>query len=220
MYYQNYEDYIRTVLGYPMNSQDTYSNYNMQNNQMYLNEQDTRELESLYPDLFKALNPAIVDVCSRCNEPITRDKLEDMVEEVYSKIQNNEINVNINIINDSDIVSNSREAESTSDATTTMNKQSKTNIPRANYNRGYIPNITNNESMERSIEHQEKRQMRPQRPNNQFLRDLIKILILNRLIHNRPNRPRPPRPPFPGEPRPPMPPRPIPRGNYDDYLRF
>lgn len=47
-------------------------------------------------------------------------------------------------------------------------------------------------------------------PNNPLLRDLIKILLLNQLIHNRP--PRPGRPPFPGPPRPPRPPyNPMPR---------
>ena len=27
MYYQNYEDYMRTILGYPVERQNTYSNY-------------------------------------------------------------------------------------------------------------------------------------------------------------------------------------------------
>lgn len=39
-------------------------------------------------------------------------------------------------------------------------------------------------------------------PNNPLLRDLIKILLLNQLIHNRP--PRPGRPPYNPMPRPPF----------------
>ena len=51
-------------------------------------------------------------------------------------------------------------------------------------------------------------------PNNPILRDLIKILLLNQLIHNRP--PVPGRPPFPGPPRPPYNPAPRPPFRTDD----
>ena len=61
------------------------------------------------------------------------------------------------------------------------------------------------------------------RHSNSTLRDLIKILILNQILGNRPRPPRPPRPPFPGG-RPPMGPggRPpiIQPREYPDYLEF
>lgn len=188
MYYQNYEDYMRSILGYPVEPNTYQMNYygdDLRTNNI-MEMQDTKELEELYPDIFKAINPAIVDVCDRCNQNITKDVLEKMTDEVYERIKNdNEIMININIVNDSE-----------------------------------INNVSARET--RSIEGKENRQIRPnRRPNNQFLRDLIKILILNRLIGNRPPRPPRPRPPFPGNERPPMPPpRPWERGNYDNYLRF
>jgi len=194
MYYQNYEDYMRSILGYPVEPNTYQTNYyndtSMDNN--VLERQDTKDLEDLYPDIFKVINPAIVDVCDRCNKNITKDVLEEMTDDVYERIKNNkEIMINVNIVNDSEINNvNAKEAEN---RTTVQNRQIRPN----------------------------------RRPNNQFLRDLIKILILNRLIGGIPNKPnRPPftpmtpRPPYPGNGRPPMTPRPRPGDNYDNFFRF
>lgn len=61
----------------------------------------------------------------------------------------------------------------------------------------------------KNVSKQEDRQIGT---NNNFLRDLIRILILQKIIgggHRPPMPPRPPRPPFPGGPNPgPRPPRP------------
>ena len=63
----------------------------------------------------------------------------------------------------------------------------------------------------------ENREDRQRRPNNNVLRDLIRILILNRLlggpINNMPPRPRPPRPPM-------RPQYPRNNGLYEDYFKF
>lgn len=198
MYYQNYEDYMRSVLGYPMENQDTYRmNYFEDTRNCIMPYQDTKELEDCYPEIYKIINPIVCEVCDRCSRPITRDVVDNMVEEVYQKIKiNNEIAIKINIENRS----NEKETENrTSNAKLNTNK-----------------NISN-EQVKRNVEIEN----RQRRPNNPFLEDLIRILILNRLLGGffpgRPPRPRPPmRPPFPRGPRSPiMQPR-----DYDNYLQF
>ena len=84
MYYQNYEDYMRSVLGYPTQDLNTYNSY--YEPEMY---RSTREIEELYPDVYKNINPIVSDVCSRCSGNVTKESLEDMVDEVYNKIVNN-----------------------------------------------------------------------------------------------------------------------------------
>lgn len=198
MYYQNYEDYMRSVLGYPMENQDTYRMNYLENTQnCAMPYQNTKELEDYYPEIYKIINPIVCEVCDRCNAPVTRDMLENMVEEVYQRIEiNNEIAIKINIDNRS----------------TEKEIENRTNNIKSN-------NIRNNTSSEQ-IRKSPDVENRQRRPNNPFLRDLIRILILNRLLGGgffpgRPPRPRPPmRPPFPGGPRPPMP------RDYDDYLKF
>lgn len=198
MYYQNYEDYMRSVLGYPMENQDTYRmNYFEDTQNCIMPYQDTKELEDCYPEIYKIINPIVCEVCDRCSRPITRDVVDNMVEEVYQKIKiNNEIAIKINIENRS----NEKETENrTSNAKLNTNKS------------------VSNEQIKRNVEVEN----RQRRPNNPFLEDLIRILILNRLLGGffpgRPPRPRPPmRPPFLRGPRTPiMQPR-----DYDNYLQF
>lgn len=187
MYYQNYEDYMRTVLGYPIENQDIYqTNYFEDTQNCMMPYQETKELESCYPEIYRIINPIVCEVCDRCNRPVTRDILENMVEEVYKRVEiNNEISIKINIDN----------------RTTEKEQENIINNIKPISNR----NITNEPV--RKISEVENRQ---RRPNNPLLRDLIRILILNRLLGGffpgRPPFPRPPmRPPFPGGPRPPRP---------------
>ena len=199
MYYQNYEDYMRSVLGYPIENRDTYQmNYREDTQNCVIPCQNTKELEECYPEIYKIINPIVCEVCDRCNVTVTRDIVENMVEEVYQKIEiNNEIAIKINIDNRS----NEKEVEN------------RVNTIKSNSNR-----ITSNESIRKNSEPEN----RQRRPNNPLLRDLIGILILNRLLGRnfflgRPSRPRPPiRPPFPNEPRP----RRLEPRNYDDYFEF
>lgn len=197
MYYQNYEDYMRSVLGYPMESQDTYQmNYFEDTRNCMIPYQNTKELEDCYPEIYRMINPIVCEVCDRCNGPVTKDTVENMVEEVCKRIEiNNEISIKINIDN--------RNSE--------KETENRVNTIRANSNKSI-----NNEQVRKTSE-VENRQIKQ---NNPFLRDLIRILILNRLLGGgffpgRPPRVMPPmRPPFLGGPRPPM------NRDYDDYLKF
>ena len=175
MYYQSYEDYMRSVLGYPIENKNIYQMNCFENTQNSITPyQNTKELEDCYPEIYKIINPIVCDVCDKCNVPITRDVIENMTDEVYQKIEiNNEIAVKINIEN--------RNIEKTRKTTEVENRQ--------------------------------------RRPQNPFLRDLIRILILNRLLggnfQGRPPYQRPPvRPPFPGGPRLPQ------NRDYEDYFKF
>lgn len=202
MYYQNYEDYMRTVLGYPVEHQRTYTMDFLEEIPNYqVVYQDRNELEDCYPEIHKVLYPMVCEMCDKCSKPITRDKIEAMVEEISQKVeQNHEISIRLNMDNRSEV----KEVENRTNPMST-----KSNAMKAN---------TMPETGKR-LQEPENRQRRPQNP---FLRDLIRILILNRILGGnfpgRPPHPRPPvRPPFPGGPRPPM--RPQPR-DYDDYLNF
>lgn len=182
MYYQNYEDYMRSVLGYPV--VNTYDNYVIENRDYTVSYQNNSELESMYPEIYKKLNPVVCEVCEKSKVPITKEVIENMVEEIYQKIDinNNEILLNINIENSNN--NNQKEIQNRTSAISRTNQ---------------ITNNTNNSSqMSRQVNEVENRQ---RRPNNPLLRDLIRILILNQIIGGGfPNRPPRPRPPYPGRP--------------------
>ena len=186
MYNETYEDYIRSILGYPYtnNMSPTYNNiYEYNNNDNYQDFVATvqnPELEECYPEIYKIVYPMVRNACSKNTKPITRDLIEEMTDEIYFSLEgaNEEpINVNINLNN------NVRHSN-----TTRPENRATVNVK------------------EEKSEKQENRVSR-----NNEIRDIIKILLLRDFL----GRPRPsfrpnPRPPFPGGPGGPgyMPPRP------------
>lgn len=168
MYNETYDDYIRSILGYPpMNSYNNYQEYGNKNIN-YETRQNT-ELESCYPEIYKIVYPMISKKCDNVPETLTNQDIENMTDEIYYALEErNEIQLNINLTNEV------RTAESTNDKLTKVaNKKPEVKIRESLENKG------------------EKRQF------NSGLRDLIKILLIRELL-NRHGRPPKPRPPMPG----------------------
>lgn len=213
MYYQSYEDYMRSVLGYPMETQNTYDSYNYstlpyERSQMYVNPTTTNynnEIIDLYPDIYKIVNPMVCKICESNTKPITRELIDQMTDEIYSNLESQpELDTIINVkINTQTSIGESNRLSGSSNVSCTNSSKVKSNNERAD-----------SKENRDSVENREDRQRRP----NNILRDLIRILILNRLLgegffNNRPPRPRPPRPPM-------RPPYSRNDGYYEDYFKF
>lgn len=189
MYYQNYEDYMRSILGYPIQLSNTnMSTYNNSANINYEYVTQTprysSEILDLYPEIYKILNPMVCKICESNTKPITRELIEQMTDEIYLNLEsdpasfenNDVVNVRVNLPPE-------KNKNTTRNA---VNDAKKGKDNRAENFNTAIENPTENRSNR-------------QRSNN-ILRDLIRILILNRLLGEnvRPPRPMPPRPPYPG----------------------
>lgn len=92
MYYQSYEDYMRSVLGYPAQSrQNTYeTTYEMQYmpDVTYVNPSNyNREMLDLYPEIYQIVNPMVCKICESNTKPLTRELLESMTDEIYSNLE-------------------------------------------------------------------------------------------------------------------------------------
>jgi len=184
MYNQNYEEYMRTVLGYPVQSEDTYRKsedyYTIPMSSSYRN----CEIEKMYPEVYKIIYPKVCNICQRnFNSDITDESLENMANEIYTSL---EADGNINFYK---IIENRNESE----------------ISAVNRN-----NINTNRNNNK-IEERENRQRNNALLD--IIRILILREFLNK-PQTMPPYPgsRPPMPPYPGQ-RPPMPPYPgsIPR---------
>ena len=100
MYDNQYEEYIRSVLGYPNTT-------NMNQNQIYQNEYPNpsqvnmrNDLEDFYPEIYKIIYPMVQKACDGNMGPNSREEIERMTDEIYSAIEDsNQINVNINLGN-------------------------------------------------------------------------------------------------------------------------
>ena len=122
MYYQSYEDYIRSILGYPV-AQDvctnTYSNNMMTSPNtefMMQTPMYSDEIMDLYPEIYKILNPMVCKICEANTKPITRELIDAMTEEIYMNIESDPsvvdtINVRVNLPKEEKI-ENSRENNS------------------------------------------------------------------------------------------------------------
>lgn len=220
MYYQNYEDYMRSVLGYPIDSNNTYAAYSNPYETMqttYTN--PTRyndEILNLYPEIYRVVNPMVCKICEANTKPISQELVEQMTDEIYRNLEvqpetDTIVNIKANVTTSKTEVENSRNNKNlsiTSSNTTSSQNSSNRSVK--------------DKSNRENKEIQETREDRQRRPDNRILRDLIKILILNQLIRgNFPNRPphHPSRPPMP--PRPPVRP-PFPREDrfFENYLRY
>ena len=86
MNYQNYEDYMRAVLGYANNEPNyTYDDYYPRMEQLQYD-----ETEDLYPDIYRIVNPVVEEVCSRNrNKHLTEELVRAMTEEVYNNVEGN-----------------------------------------------------------------------------------------------------------------------------------
>lgn len=199
---ESYEEYIRSILGYPQtnfyggmspltnyNNMNYYAefdntNFSSLNNSTRINNQD--ELEKCYPEIYKLVYPMVVKKCQNTKTKLSADDIENMTDEIYFALENREgVELNINLTNDV----RTKETVST--------------------------DKTNNRADVKVRETTEKRETRQ---INRGLRDLIKILLLRELL-NRPGHRPPFRPPH-HHPRPPMTPRPPFRPRYfeNDYL--
>lgn len=105
MDYQNYDDYMRNVLGFSnmncpnctnmyMNSQMPFQAMNMNTNM----NQFCDSLERMYPDTYRVIYPMVVSACNNVTMPVTEDMLDVMTDDIYDRAEmDDRINVDINI---------------------------------------------------------------------------------------------------------------------------
>lgn len=96
MDYQNYNDYMRNVLGYRTNMNMNCSNMCMTPYQdMY---QASNSLERMYPDTYRIVYPMVVSACNMVTMPITEEMLDQMTDDIYDRAAaDSRINIDINI---------------------------------------------------------------------------------------------------------------------------
>ena len=194
MYNETYDEYIRSILGYPTRNQFEQFNQEQQEYQGYQEYRNPTfntninisgnnvELENSYPEIYKIVYPMVAKKCDNMRgNDITKDDLENMTDEIYYALESrNETQVNINLTNDVNGLKTANRANSSTSSNTTKRENRK-------------PEVKVSETTG------EKRQL------NGGLRDLIQILLIRELLNRRrpPFRPPMPNPPGPG-PRPPM----------------
>lgn len=113
-----YEEYMQNFLNYPINGyRNTYDQmidsyqYNYPNNDLYgyapyniqnRNNISSNEMESYYPEIYNVIYPMVKKVCLKNNRGISQEVIDDMVEEIYSNLENNKA-ITLNIVLNNEI---------------------------------------------------------------------------------------------------------------------
>lgn len=103
MYNQSYDEYIRSILGYPNNNQyDIYQDsigYDTRNIANF-NQNQNNELESCYPEIYRVVYPMVKKACQNLSGPVTKETIDRLTDELYMNIEgNDEVHLNINLNN-------------------------------------------------------------------------------------------------------------------------
>lgn len=94
-----YDEYMRSVLGYqPMNFSNTYDrnygDFSMSNtgyDMTAMSNIQRTELENCYPEIYRMVFPMVQKICMQNTRPITRELIDNMTEEIYFAIEDNEL---------------------------------------------------------------------------------------------------------------------------------
>lgn len=88
-----YEEYMRSVLGY--NMPDYRNSYNFDdmnfNEFSMMQNMSNEEMENCYPDIYRLVYPMVQKACMQNNRPLTRELIDDMTDEIYFSIEDNEL---------------------------------------------------------------------------------------------------------------------------------
>ena len=218
MYYQNYEDYMKSVLGNSYQNEYMNQNYNipymsnqsipvnanvmentsvrpinnMQNNanvSTYNKDMNTTEkiekIKKMYPEIFALLMPMINKIVEENkNKEITESLIENMTIEIYNNIEDDMLGRKVsmqesskqstNVPNTRNTVSNSRisTTQNSTIATARISSQNSSNI-----------HVAKPETRERTLVNNNFTQCN-KKIGNPILKDLIKILIINKILDN------------------------------------
>ena len=122
MYYDDYDDYMRSVLEYSKTNDNTYCNgcyYGMNYSSMDYNNRnnDNANLEQMYPEIYRIINPMVCKLCDNNTKPVNDYLIEQMTDDIYDNVVNrvevqNVINLNIGTREADDIVVEESRGES------------------------------------------------------------------------------------------------------------
>ena len=89
---QDYDDYLRSVLGYIPNMQNEYT-YQEQEDMFCLGGypedlSNIQDLTPFYPEIYKIIYPMVCKVCNQNNgKRLTKEIVEQMTDEIYSNVE-------------------------------------------------------------------------------------------------------------------------------------
>lgn len=97
MNYTSYDEYMRSVLGYPDMRMNMNSNINMMNQCDNFNPYSD-DLERMYPEVYRVVHPMVCRACDNVTMPVTEDMLDSMTDDIYDRVEaDGRINIEVTV---------------------------------------------------------------------------------------------------------------------------
>ena len=87
MNYQNYDEYMRNLIGYPnmrasMNQPMNPSMFSYSNMDTY-----SDDLERMYPETYRVIYPMVCFACDNIRTPVTEETVDMMTDDIYDRVE-------------------------------------------------------------------------------------------------------------------------------------
>lgn len=87
MNYQSYDEYMRSLMGYP----------NMRTS-MFSMETSSDDLERMYPEVYRVVYPMVCFACDNIRTPVTEEMVDMMTDDIYDRVEaDGRINIDISV---------------------------------------------------------------------------------------------------------------------------
>lgn len=95
MNYQNYDEYMRNLMGYPnMNTSMNPSMFPYSN----MDTCSDDDLERMYPETYRIIYPMVCFACDNIRRPVTEEMVDMMTDDIYDRVEaDGRINIDISI---------------------------------------------------------------------------------------------------------------------------
>ena len=87
MNYQDYDEYMRSLMGYP--SMRTSMNQPMNPGMTQFSNMDTctDDLERMYPETYRVVYPMVCSACDNIRTPVTEEMVDMMTDDIYDRVE-------------------------------------------------------------------------------------------------------------------------------------
>ncbi|MFR5683564.1 MAG: hypothetical protein ACLUD1_05805 [Clostridia bacterium] len=94
MNYQDYDEYMRSLIGYPnMRTSMSPSMFSCPHMEAY-----SDDLERMYPEVYRVVYPMVCVACDNIRTPVTEEMIDMMTDDIYDRVEaDGRINVDISV---------------------------------------------------------------------------------------------------------------------------
>lgn len=91
MNYQNYDEYMRSLIGYPnMRASMSPTMFSMNTS--------SDDLERMYPEVYRVVYPMVCFACDNIRTPVTEEMVDMMTDDIYDRVEaDGRINIDISV---------------------------------------------------------------------------------------------------------------------------